>query len=66
MTRTPSPKRSEQFNFVPTARQAEAIRALTAERQALDEHVSQGSVIRDLVQRGLDALQVSRSTTGGT
>ena len=59
-----SPKRSEQFSFVPTARQVEAIRVLTTERKALDEHVSQGAVIRELVQRGLDALQASRSTGG--
>jgi hypothetical protein len=63
MPRASSPKRPEQFNFVPTARQAEAIRALTAERRAVDEHVSQASVIRELVERGLDALRVARPPT---
>jgi hypothetical protein len=53
-----APRKRQQFIFVPTARQAEAIRALTAERRAVDEHVSQGSVIRDLIERGLDALQL--------
>jgi hypothetical protein len=52
------PRKRQQFIFVPTTRQAEAIRALTAERQAVDEHVSQGAVIRELVERGLDVLRV--------
>ena len=48
--------RPKQYVFLPTAKQVEAIESLTADRKAIDEHVSQGAVIRDLVQRGLDAL----------
>ena len=55
--------RSKQYVFLPTAKQAAAIEALTAERKALDEHVSQGAVIRELVQRGLDT--VSNRRRGG-
>lgn len=50
-------RRSKQYIFLPTAKQVEAIEELTAERKALDEHVSQGAVIRELVQRGLDATR---------
>jgi hypothetical protein len=53
MTDGVSPRRRQQFIFVPTARQALAIRTLTAGRQAVDEHVSQGAVIRELVEFGL-------------
>ena len=61
MALKPKPRhRSKQYIFLPTAKQIEAIEALTAERKALDEHVSQGSIIRELVQRALDALQTSR------
>jgi hypothetical protein len=52
-------RRPKQYVFLPTAKQAETIEALTATRKKLDEHVSQGAVIRELVQRGLDALQNS-------
>jgi hypothetical protein len=56
-TRSRPRNRSKQYVFLPTAKQMEAIEALTTARKKLDEHVSQGAVIRELVQRGLDALQ---------
>lgn len=49
-------QRSKQYVFLPTAKQAEVIEALTIARKELDEHVSQGAVIRELVQRGLDTI----------
>ena len=60
----PTRHRSRQYIFLPTAKQVEAIEAITAERKALDEHVIQGAVIRELVQRGLDALQATREEMG--
>ena len=48
--------RSTQYVFLPTAKQIKAIGMLMAERRKLDEHVSQGSLLRELVQRGLDSL----------
>lgn len=50
-------KRGEQFVFLPGKEQAKEVRKLVKERQKSgDEHTSQGSVLRDLIQRGLRAL----------
>ena len=61
----PKTGRAKPFHFIPTTQQARALLALTEERRATDGHLTQSDVIREVVQRGLDALQASRST-GGT
>ena len=52
----PKTGRSPQLNFVPTTQQFRAILALTEERRVDDPRVTQSEVVRELVQRGLDAL----------
>jgi hypothetical protein len=50
--------------FVPTTQQFRAIHALTESRRATDPRVTQSDVIREIVQRGLDAMEPSRLTKG--
>ena len=48
--------RREQFIFIPSKEQAMAVHKLVKERQKISDLVSQGGVLRELVQIGLLAL----------
>ena len=61
----PKTGRGQALNFIPTTQQFRAIHALTEERRAEDPRITQSDVVRELVQRGLDALQTSSRTDGG-
>ena len=53
----PKTGRAKPFHFIPTTQQARALVALTEERRATDGHLTQSDVIREVVQRGLEALR---------
>jgi hypothetical protein len=53
----PRTGRIKPFSFIPTTQQTKAILALAEERRAVDGHLTQSDVIREVVQCGLEALQ---------
>jgi hypothetical protein len=53
----PKTGRGQALNFIPTTQQIRAIHALMDERRTDDPRVTQSDVIREVVQRGLEALR---------
>ena len=56
----PKTGRSPVLQFVPTTPQLRAIQALTEGRRGDDPHATQSDVVREVMQRGLEALGVLR------
>jgi hypothetical protein len=56
--------RTKQIVFTPTAMQLQALESFLAKRRAVDEHTSMGAILRELLQKGLEATGVLPS--GGT